>query len=48
MKAMEDEMKTMNEMKFISKNGIWTLVDLVKGHRIIGAKWVLKKNLKVD
>ena len=35
----------MNSMK---KNQVWELVDLLKGQKAIGNKWVLKIKRKVD
>ena len=34
--AMNDEIKSMRH------NGVWELVELLEGHRLIGCKWVYK------
>ena len=41
-KAMEEEMASM------SANQVWTLVDLPKGRKTIGNKWILKVKRKAD
>ena len=41
-KAMEEEMASMRS------NHVWELVDLPKGHKTIGDKWVLKIKRKAD
>jgi hypothetical protein len=34
------------EISTIERNNIWELIDLPKGHKIIGVKWVYKTKLK--
>ena len=41
-KALGDEMESMKE------NQVWKLVDLLKGHKSIGNKWVLIIKRKAD
>ena len=41
-KAMEEEMASMRS------NHVWELVDLPKGRKTIGNKWVLKIKRKAD
>lgn len=37
--------KAMNEeMKSIDQNQTWTLVDPLKGQRVVGCKWIFKRN----
>lgn len=39
--------KTMDEkIATIEWNNIWELIELLKGHKIIGVKWVYKTKLK--
>jgi hypothetical protein len=33
-----------NEMEFILKNGTWNICDLPIGCKLVGYKWIFKKN----
>ena len=35
-----------DEINAIERNDTWELIDLPKGHKIIGVKWVYKTKLK--
>lgn len=41
-KAMEEEMQS------IKKNDTWELVELPKGNKIVGSKWVYKTKFNID
>lgn len=32
----------------MEKNRVWEMVDLPKGRKLIGCKWIFKKKLKID
>jgi len=42
MKAMEEEMHS------IEKNDTWELVELPRGKKVVGSKWVYKTKFNVD
>lgn len=46
--AREWEAAATVEMKALHDNETWELVDLPKGKRVIGSKWVLKKKFNAD
>ena len=39
---------TLEELRALEKNGMWTLTDLPPGKRFVGYKWIFSVKYKVD